>query len=207
MSTSPWLTLLGKLHKNALHSRRVRVLAGEIAFRIPAAGPWLDVGCGDGAVGALLRERSAGVNVQGVDVHPRESCAIPCQLFDGKHLPFADASFTGCLFIDVLHHTSDPLSILRDAARVSRGFLVIKDHLCESWLDHIILKFMDWVGNRSQGVALPYAYLSLKQWQTMFAELGIRVVSQSEDVPLYPFPFNLVFGRRLHFVALLSKQT
>ena len=142
---------------------------------LPPGSQLLDVGCGDGKLAALLRDAVPKLEVEGVEVLPRGDCAIPCRAFDGSHLPFPDNSFDGCLFVDVLHHTNDPFPLLRDACRVSRKFLLIKDHLAESALDHWTLRLMDWVGNRAHGVALPYAYLSGAQWQDLYKGLGLIV--------------------------------
>jgi len=55
---------------------------------------------------------------------------------------------------DVLHHTQDPAVLLREAVRVSRSFVLLKDHLDENILDDVTLRLMDWVGNRPHGVVL-----------------------------------------------------
>jgi hypothetical protein len=109
------------------------------------------------------------------------------------------------MFVDVLHHSCDPLAILRDAARVCRTFILIKDHLAENTLDHMTLRFMDWVGNRPHGVELPYNYLSGQEWQELYAGAGLKEARVDRSIPLYPFPFSRVFGRNLHFIALLKK--
>jgi ubiquinone/menaquinone biosynthesis C-methylase UbiE len=180
-------------------------LAQKLAEMLPPGTHLLDVGCGDGRLAGLVREALPKLQVEGVEVLPREDCAIPCRAFDGSHLPFADDSFDACLFVDVLHHMTDPFPLLRDACRVSRKFLLIKDHLAESALDHWTLRLMDWVGNRSHGVALPYAYLSSGQWQDLYRRVGLSVERTESDVPLYPAPFSAIFGRKLHFISLLRQ--
>ena len=111
-----------------------------------------------------------------------------------------------CLFVDVLHHTTDVAQLLCEAARVSSTCVVLKDHLSESSFDHATLRAMDWIGNRPHGVTLTYNYQSRIQWQEHFAACGLRSAEFSTDLPLYPFPFSLLFGRKLHFVAQLTKR-
>ena len=208
--TSPpqsWpLSWIARSHRALVFGRRARVLAEALAPLIPAdARSVLDIGCGDGTIASLIAERRPDLAVEGVEVIPRPSCRVPCRAFDGAKLPFPDRSFDVCVFVDVLHHTTDLTQLLREAARVSRTCVVLKDHLSESSFDHATLRAMDWIGNRPHGVTLTYNYQSRIQWQRHFATCGLRATQVSSDLPLYPFPFSKIFGRRLHFVAQLAK--
>jgi ubiquinone/menaquinone biosynthesis C-methylase UbiE len=196
--------LVGKVHSHFVFQRRIAVLAEKLAAMVPPHSSMLDIGCGDGTISRLISDSVPGVEITGAEFARRPDCAIPCTEFDGKQLPLPDKSFDGCMFVDVLHHTLDPLTIVRDAVRVSRKFVLIKDHLQESLLDHWTLRLMDWVGNRPHGVVLPYAYLSQKQWQTLFRDAGLTESKSERNIPLYPAPFSFVFGRNLHFICLLS---
>lgn len=207
MSANAGIRLVGKFHDKVVVHRRIRVLAERLGALIAPGSRLLDIGCGDGKLAALLRDAVPGLKVEGVEVHPRNGCAIPCRYFDGSHLPFPDRCFDCCLLVDVIHHMKDPLPLLRDACRVSRQFLAVKDHLAENALDHWTLRLMDWVGNRPHGVALPYAYLSAAQWQELYQQLGLNVERTALDLPLYPAGFSMIFGRNLHFISLLRKQT
>jgi len=207
MSANAGIRLLGKIHGKVVFDRRIAVLAEKLAAMLAPGSRLLDIGCGDGRVAALLREAVSGLKVEGVEVRPREACAIPCRYFDGCHLPFPDRCFDCCLLVDVVHHMKNPLPLVREACRVSRRFLLIKDHLAENALDHWTLRLMDWVGNRPHGVTLPYAYLSASQWQALYQQLDLNVERTVSDLPLYPGVFSMVFGRNLHFISLLKKQT
>jgi len=206
MGVSVGEKVVGQLHGRIVFKRRVAVLARHLAAMIPPGSQILDVGCGDGSLAALLTQLVPGLSVQGVEVHARPDCAIQCRLFDGKRLPFPDGSFDVCLFVDVLHHTMDPEAICRDAFRVSRKYVLIKDHLCENALDAWTLRLMDWVGNSSHGVALPYNYLSRKRWAGLFDTAGLETVQTEHELPLYPPPFSFLFGRGLHSISLLRKK-
>ena len=210
MTSSPqsWpLSWIGRSHRAIVFGRRARVLADALAPLIPAeARTVLDIGCGDGTIAGLLGQRRPDLAIEGVEVFPRPTCNIPCRAFDGAQLPFPDRSLDVCLFVDVLHHTVDVTQLLREAARVSRSCVVLKDHLNESSFDHATLRAMDWVGNRPHGVTLTYNYQSLSQWRKHFASCGLRATQLSTALPLYPFPFSLLFGRKLHFVAQLAKR-
>jgi SAM-dependent methyltransferase len=205
MSDGGTLELVGKAHGQLVHKRRVAVLGRSLAAMLPAATSLLDIGCGDGTIAKIVEESTHGMTVSGAEFLPRHDCAIPCLGFDGVHLPYPDQSFDGCMFVDVLHHSRDALAIVCDAARVSRSFILIKDHLAENSLDHWTLRFMDWVGNRPHGVELPYNYLSNEEWQRLYRAAGLAEENVNREIPIYPVPFSWVFGRKLHFIALLRK--
>jgi SAM-dependent methyltransferase len=137
----------------------------------------LDVGCGDGSIDRLITRQKTGLEIEGIDVLLRPQTHITVNIFDGKHIPHPDKSFDIVMFVDVLHHTDDPLNLLKEALRVSRHGLLIKDHLKEGFLANTTLSFMDWVGNAPHGVRLPYHYWTRQQWDNAFAQLKVRPVN------------------------------
>ncbi|MHB1104354.1 MAG: class I SAM-dependent methyltransferase [Devosia sp.] len=199
-------SLLNAVHNSAVFSRRVRVLAGQLANAVPGPGRVLDVGSGDGSIAAALMRLRPDLGVEGVDVMLRPKTQIPVTKYDGVTLPFEDQSFDFATIVDVLHHTTDPAAVLTEAARVARQGIVLKDHLLEGFLAGPTLRFMDWVGNRGHDVVLPYNYLSRDSWQKAFQRAGVTPVSSEETLRLYPAPFSWLFDRKLHFVALLTRR-
>jgi SAM-dependent methyltransferase len=199
------ISWIGRLHRAFVFGRRARVLSETLAGWIAPSASVLDIGCGDGTIGNLIAKLRPDVCVKGVEYLLRPGCKIECHSFDGSTLPFADASFDVCLFVDVLHHTQNPSVLLGEAARVSRAWVLLKDHLDENFIDDVTLRLMDWVGNRPHGVALSYNYQSRKQWEEHFSRHGLAITQWTMDVPIYPLPFSLVVGRGLHFVSLLKK--
>ena len=202
------ISLLERAHRHSVFDRRVRVLAELLACRIPAGAAVLDIGCGDGTLASLMKDYNPSITVQGIEFAPRGNCRIECKAFDGATIPYPDASFDVCIFVDVLHHVGNSqgiVKLLSEARRVARRFILIKDHLSENWLDYRTLQFMDWVGNRPHGVVLPYNYQSRRQWDQYFNETGLKVEHWQTLIPLYPWPFSALFGRQLHFIGLLEK--
>jgi len=200
------LSAMKRGHRAFVHQRRVRVLAEALGAKIPPSASVLDIGCGDGTIASLIAELRPDISIKGVEVMVRPGCKIECHPFDGATLPFPDDSVDVCMLVDVLHHTSDVAVLLREAARVSRGYVLLKDHLSENALDHATLRFMDWVGNRPHGVTLTYNYQSRAQWDAHFAECGLVTESLTTDLALYPALFSALVGRKLHFVVLLQKS-
>jgi SAM-dependent methyltransferase len=195
----------GVLHNKLVWNRRVEVLANWFAELLPSEVRILDVGCGDGLISAILQSKRSDIIVQGIDVLPRTHSSIPVEMFDGLHFPFADASFDVILFSDVLHHTVDPTILLREAHRVARRHVLIKDHYREGLAANARLRFMDWVGNARFGVALPYNYWTEQQWNFAWHHVGLRPARLVTELGLYPKPADWVFGAKLHFIALLQR--
>jgi SAM-dependent methyltransferase len=193
------------LHDRWVFRRRAGFLAHLLADLIPSNAKVLDIGCGNGVIGHLIQQDRPAVSVRGVEIMSRPDCLIDCAIFDGRTLPVDDSSVDVCMFVDVLHHTLDPESLLREAGRATKSYILIKDHLCESRADNMVLRFMDWVGNRPHGVYLPYNYQSRTRWERHFSSCGLRIAAWKNNLPLYPFPFSRFFGRNLHFIALLEK--
>ncbi len=152
---------------------------------------------------AILQQRP-DVTIEGLDVLVRPKTPIPVRPFDGVTLPFAPSSFDVVMFADVLHHTTDPRTLLREAARVGRAIL-IKDHRREGFLAGPTLRFMDWVGNAHHGVTLPYNYWSEAEWASAFEESDLKVIEMKKSVCLYHPPASWLFDRGLHFIARLER--
>ncbi len=206
-SQTSWpLSWIGRWHHTFVFQRRARVLAEMLDAQIAQGASVLDIGCGDGTISSLVAELRPDISVRGVETLMRSGSRIEVQPFDGSTLPFADSSFDVCLFVDVLHHSKDVSVLLREACRVARSFVLIKDHLDENFIDDVTLRIMDWVGNRPHGVHLTYNYQSRKQWAEHFSRCRLAEVSWTTQIPLYPLPFSLLVGRELHFVSLLRKM-
>jgi ubiquinone/menaquinone biosynthesis C-methylase UbiE len=82
----------------------------------------LDVGCGNGKVARLLRERVAEVLAVDIDPSPewQDAPGLTFQVADGEQLPFADGSFDIVHSKDSLHHMNDPAAALAEYRRVLR---------------------------------------------------------------------------------------
>ena len=192
------------IHGRYVHDRRTRVLSGHLAKVIPENVFVLDVGSGDGLLGQLISQIRPDVTIKGIDVLVRPRTHIPTEKYDGERIPYGDTSFDGVMFVDVLHHTTDPMILLREAARVARSTIVIKDHLLDGLFAGQTLRFMDRAGNARHGIPLPYNYWTKETWFDAFNALGLRVGMWTAKLCLYPRPATWLFDRSLHFVARLD---
>ena len=198
------MSLIERIHDRYVHHRRVRVLSAHLAEIIPQNARVLDVGCGDGLLAHLILQRRPDLFLRGIDVLVRQQTHIPVDEFDGRVIPYRNASFNVVILVDVLHHTDDPMLMLREAARVAATAVVIKDHTRDGALAGATLRFLDWVGNARHGVALPYNYWPQQRWFEAFNTLGLTIGVWKKELGLYPRPANWFFGRSLHFIARLD---
>jgi SAM-dependent methyltransferase len=182
------------------------VLADHFADLIAPGHSVLDIGCGDGLIDRLILARRADLQIAGVDVMVRPNSHIPVTTFDGRRLPFPDRSWDTVLLCDVLHHTERPVELLREASRVGRHAIVIKDHTVAGILARPTLRVMDVVGNVPHGVAVTYNYLTPGQWQDAFHAAGLIPRDVRRALRLYPWWAEPIVGRSLHFVAVCDIQ-
>jgi len=104
----------------------------------------LDIGCGDGHLCHLFRERGIR-NVAGVDISKTRVaiCASQYQECEFKQgsaydIPYKDNSFDLVTAIEVIEHLEEPLKALKDIKRVSKKYImfqvpyneVIKEEAC-----------------------------------------------------------------------------
>ena len=198
------MSLIDNIHGEYIYTRRVDQLTSHLAEIIPSGARVLDIGCGDGLISHRIMQQRPDVQISGLDVLIRPKTHIPVDKFDGQVIPYEDDSFDAVMFVDVLHHTDDPRILLREAARVARQAVVIKDHTRDGLLADSTLRLMDYVGNARHGVVLPYNYWSRQEWLEALEQLGLTISEWKKDLHLYTRPASWFFDRSLHFVARLD---
>ncbi|MEV0717857.1 methyltransferase domain-containing protein [Asanoa sp. NPDC050611] len=128
-------------HESVLRSHRWRTAENSAAYLLPALTPQarlLDVGCGPGTITADLAERVATVTA--VETAPavldaaravaaERGLAIEFAVDDVNALSFADDMFDVVHAHQVLQHLADPVTALREMARVGRpgGVVAARD--------------------------------------------------------------------------------
>jgi ubiquinone/menaquinone biosynthesis C-methylase UbiE len=182
----------------------VRILSEHLSALLSEGTTLLDVGCGDGLLTHLVSSRRPGSEAHGIDVLLREKTHISVVQFNGDVIPYPPKSFDVVMFVDVLHHTDDPMILLREAFRVARKAILIKDHTLKGIMADPTLRFMDLIGNARYNVKLPYNYWSESKWRDTFKTLGMNIVHWKSKLNLYYPPARWIFDRSLHFIAKLE---
>jgi SAM-dependent methyltransferase len=148
------MELINTVHDGYVHHRRIRRLGDLLSPLIPEGASVLDVGCGDRLLARRIQDMRPDLRVRGIDVLLRVETHIPVQHFDGRTFPEDVGQADVVMFVDTLHHTHDPLVLLREAGRVARQAILVKDNTRDGLLAGPTLRLMDYVGNAHHGVAL-----------------------------------------------------
>jgi ubiquinone/menaquinone biosynthesis C-methylase UbiE len=117
---------------------RLRVQAEGLAGYLSQGDSVLDVGCGTGYLSAHAQEMY-GVRPCGVDVMDFRQVQIPFQRFDGISIPFPDGSFDHVVLSEVLHHSHQPLALIKECCRVARRSIILFEDMPEGRLGKLIL--------------------------------------------------------------------
>jgi SAM-dependent methyltransferase len=113
-----------KLIFDAIMERRARQLMRQVGAWLPTEGPLLDLGSGTGHLSARL-ERELGLEVITADVSDMHVVGRPpIPIADGI-LPFGEGSYTAALLIFMLAYPNDPVGLLMEVARVTRGSIIL----------------------------------------------------------------------------------
>jgi len=85
-------------------------------------GSVLDLGCGDGRVGELIAKDGHHVVLSDIYRHPNiDNTNLNFKLLKNSgRLPFADNEFNNTLSLTVLHHSENPLEVLKEIYRVTK---------------------------------------------------------------------------------------
>jgi SAM-dependent methyltransferase len=198
------MSIIEHIHGKYVANRRVRVLSDHLSELIPYGSTVLDVGCGDGNIASTILSKRPDIELKGIDVLMRERPFIPVSQFDGRIIPYGVGFFDLVMMVDVLHHTEDPPCLLREAARVARKSVLIKDHTRDGAFALPTLQYMDSIGNERYHVALPFQYYSQQEWLNVISSAGLKIEVWKSKLGLYPWPAKLIFDRSLHFIARLN---
>jgi SAM-dependent methyltransferase len=179
-----------------------------IARLLPSTGPCsvIDMGAGDGFLGSILEQYRPQTSIVGVETHIRQLRRPDFKMvkFDGLTAPFASGTFDYALLCNVLHHANDQVALLREALRLARRGVIIKDHLAETRYQHSQLAVLDVLGNRRFGASTVGHYQSSDGWRSLFANAGARVIERLEGLSFRRGPLRAVFGNHLEIMFVVT---
>jgi ubiquinone/menaquinone biosynthesis C-methylase UbiE len=136
----------------------------------------LDLGCGSGIFGKKI-EKKLKKEVIGIDIVDKRVCQIPFKIYDGKNIPFSNDYFDVVIIAFVLHHTENPVSILKEAKRVGKRIIIFED--LPEGISGKIYCFLHWITwNLFFGKSPKFNFHTSREWEEIFKNLGLKLISE-----------------------------
>lgn len=160
-----------------IHPIYKKKLSKIILQLIPNNSFILDVGSGKGCVSKYLKQYNKTLKPICLDIKKTNVDVNGSAVY----LPFKDKSFDITIVIDVLHHTTQIITILKELKRVTKNHIIIKEQAFTSVISKLMILFGDELTNKHA----IYNHLHYCTWKEIFKELDLTVVTE---------PKNLDFG-------------
>ena len=161
---------------------------------LPTEGPVLDLGSGTGHFSARL-ERELRLEVVTADVSDLHVVGRPPVLIADGVLPFDDETFSAALLFFMLAYPNDPAGVLSEAARVTRGPIIVVQSLHSgrvgyAWLRvrefvwtivaFHVSKFLGYVPPEAEFTMHTRRFFTTRTLQREVASAGLRIRSRRE---------------------------
>lgn len=139
----------------------------------------LDVGSGFGLVGDEIKKK-IGAEIKGIDVVDVSRTDYKPVIFDGRHIPFPDSSFTVALCSFVLHHTKHQRELLTEMKRVADRAIIIFEDIPKNIIERILVLIHAWLSVFIFKSKNP-CFRPDQGWKSLFRDCGLEVVYE-EDI-------------------------
>jgi len=192
---------------DAVMERRARLLLEQVREWLPTEGPVLDLGSGTGHLSHEL-ERELGLEVVAADVSDIHVVGPPPVLIADGVLPFEDRAFSAALLFFMLAYPKDPTGVLAEAARVTRGPIILVQSLHSGRFGYAWLRVREFLWtlvafhvSRVLGYVAPDAeftmntrrFYTARELQRDVVAAGLRVRARRAH-PVLPFGSLVVAG-------------
>jgi 2-polyprenyl-3-methyl-5-hydroxy-6-metoxy-1,4-benzoquinol methylase len=172
---------------------------------LPERGTFLDLGCGQGLLLALLCAARPGLSLHGIDAHPRRVSIARRALATDAVIEERDLcrfefpqGCAGVALIDVLLYLPEPEPVLRAAADALApgGVLLLREPDASAGIAFALTRLSSWFDAMTRGRALaPIRYRPSGYWRAQLASLGLAVESEPMSQRT-PFANVLFVGRK-----------
>ena len=183
---------------DAVMERRTRALMEQTGHWLPAKGPVLDLGSGTGHISHFI-ERERGLEVVAADVSDIHVVGRPPVIIADGVLPFRDGMFSASVLMFMLAYPSNPAAVLAEAARVTRGPVILVQSLYSGRFGHAWHRMREFVWtigafhvSKLVGYLPPEAKFSMRtrrfytahELQQTLAAAGLRIRARRERAVL-----------------------
>lgn len=137
----------------------------------------LDIGGGWGFYAKPIEKR--GHNLTVLDVVKPGFQKAPVIIYDGGRMPFESKSFDASILVTMLHHTPDPVSILKEAVRVTREKIIVIEDVYNHEFGKIWTVLRDQIYN-FEFIGHPCQFKKSSEWAEVFGGLGLTLSEEKQ---------------------------
>ncbi len=160
-----------------LAARRAQAISQELNRFIKPGDTVLDLGAGNGHVANQVKAR-LGADITLLDIIDKNKTDLPLILYEGKIVPFRDDSYDVVLLIYVLCDSLDPISLLKEAIRVSNSKIIIFEDVYTNFLSYLSAVMIGYLANFLLRIPNPLHLKKESDWLEVFGRPGVEVISQ-----------------------------
>lgn len=165
------LALLG------LARSRVKEKIRSIEPYLKSKATIVDIGAGNGVIAETLDRRGYKVSALDVGDSSLVSTVVP-DIYDGRKIPYNDKHFDIALLITVLHHISEPVTVLKEAMRVAQRVIIIEEVYNNKW-EKYLTYWIDSLFNL-EFFNHPHSNKTDAEWKSIFRDLGYKLVTDDQ---------------------------
>jgi len=195
---------------------RSTIIFEEVASRFTGQS-LLDIGCGNGLISKMARPYFADIQMLDVVNYVSPEIDLPYLPYrEGEVLPVTK-KYDSVLLLTVLHHSNDPMVLLKESWRVTNRRLIIIESVfgvhaqvaggpyeladCAEPEQIAYAVFVDWLYNRvlNDNIPVPYNFTTPGRWAEVFSECDMRVAevqNLGQDIKIAP---------ELHYMFVLER--
>lgn len=157
-------------------------LAKVVADLCPDDSYILDYGCDDGSTAKMIMKFNPSLKIVGIDIQNNRPAQIPKKKYDGKRIPYPDNTFDIVISLDVLHHTRDIPQHIQEMKRVTKKYLIIKDHVTYGLFSKLLISFTDYISNVPYSIKCTFNFPFTKEWHRMFQEQNLTIIANPKNI-------------------------
>jgi SAM-dependent methyltransferase len=186
--------------------QRSEIVAGEIQPFLTGTS-LLDIGCGNGLIARACADRFKNVLLLDVVSYVDKDNRLPFLKYSEGRALELPRPYDTVLLLTVLHHSLDPIFLLRQAWQFTRRRLIVIEsvfgntdagpankyalagHSIDEQLGYAV--YVDWLYNRvlHDDIPVPYNFTTPDRWLDTFQKEGMPIASSvnlGQDIPIAP---------------------
>lgn len=195
------MNLIGVIERSLSENYwREAPIVAQLQPHLSGASSVLDLGAGSCKVAKVMTVKHRLLVVP-VDIVNHNVTDLHLTLYDGRTLPFDDNTFDVTVLVFVLHHATNPVSLLREAIRVSRSKVIILEDAPKNALERLAWRTWDYALNHGvhKDIDVAHSSRTVDQWVDLLATLDVRPTS----VQTFRSPFPVLWMYQ-HVLLLIS---